>query len=106
MTIRGLQHRFHVDGRGYIVEVCGCGDHPAAEPVPTFDVIIYTCVPDELLDHEDGEPEKVVRRAFEHVHPLLPGQIDVHQWGEFPDKVYAWVCEHRAAAALRVHGAE
>ena len=103
-NIRDIQHRFQVNSRGYIVEVCGCGDHPVAEPVTTFDSIVYTCVPDDLLDHEDDEPEKVVRQVFEHVHPLLPAAIDVDQWGEFTDKVLAWVCEHRAAAALRDHG--
>jgi hypothetical protein len=101
--VRDLQHRFHVDGRNYIIEGC-CRCNRAAEPVPVFDTIIYACVSDELLDHEDDEPEKIVRAVFDQVHPLLPDAVDVDQWWEFEHRVHEWGCEHPAVTALREHG--
>jgi hypothetical protein len=101
-AISDSQHRFHVDGWNYIIEVCyRCG--PASEPVLVFDTIIYACVSDALLDHECNEPEKVVRHVFDQVHPLLPDAVDLDQWWEFEHRVHEWVCEHRAAGALRMH---
>jgi hypothetical protein len=80
MIIRDLQHRFEVDGRAVVVQVCACGEHPAPEPVPVFDSIIVIAAPEALAHHEDDEPEKIVRAVFDQVHPLMPAVMDVDAW--------------------------
>jgi len=101
MTIRDLQHRF--DGRAVIVQVCARGEHPAPEPVPLFDSIIVIAAPGAMADHEDDEPEKIVRAVFDQVHPLIPNAVDADAWWEFEHRVHEWLCEHRAAAPLLDH---
>ena len=98
-----LQYRFDIDGRAVVVEVCACGDHGKPEPVGVFDVILYSCVSDDLLDHEDDEPEKVVGSVVDHVKRFLPPGAHPEQLGGFSEAVYAWVCKHRAVAAMRAH---
>jgi hypothetical protein len=96
-------HRFHVDGRDYVVMVCGCADHADDDSLPGVERILFTCVPDKLLDHEDDAPEQVVGKVIEHVHAQLPAGIAAEDWSAFMNKVYGWVCAHRAAASLRDH---
>jgi hypothetical protein len=102
-TIRDLEHRFYVAGRDYLLQVCGCEHHPAPVSAGPFDVVLFECVPDELLDHEDDAPEKIVRDVIAHARKFMPDAIKPEQWEEFYNVVFEWVCEHRAAAATRDH---
>ena len=102
--IRDLQHRFRVRDNHYIVDLCGCGRHPAP---PEFNFLVlgalYICKPETLMDYEDDDPDKLVREIFDTVHPMVPAAVDVDQWWEFEHRVHKWVCDHRTAAALRDH---
>ena len=95
-------HRFHVGDKHYVV--CGCGSHPVP-PEYSFVVMgaLYVCKPEALMDYEDDDPDRLVREIFGYVHPMLPAAVDAYQWREFEHRVHEWVCEHRAAAAMRAH---
>jgi len=99
-SIRDLDYRFHMRGRAYNVQVCGCGSHPAPTASGASDVTLFTCVPDELLDHEDDDPYKIARDAIARVRKFLPHTVSEAEWEAFEEAVVDWVCEHRAAAAL------
>ena len=38
---RDLRHRFHVNRRAYVVDICGCDDHPVAVPVTTSNTYLH-----------------------------------------------------------------
>lgn len=101
--IRDLEYAFKVRTRDYVVQVRGCGSHPAPITDGPSDVTFYTCVPEELLDPEDDDPYKIARYAIAHVRKFLPPTISEADWEAFEEAVVEWVCEHRSAAALRDH---
>ena len=103
--IRDLEHRFHVSSRNYVLQVRGCGEHLAPVRAGPADVVLVECVPDELLDHEDDKSEKVVRDVIIHAKQYMPSAITAEQWHDFALAAHDWVCEHRAAAAIRDHEA-
>jgi hypothetical protein len=102
-TIRDLEHRFNLAGRDYVLQVCGCGEDPAPVSAGPADVVLFECVPDELLDHEDNSPDKIVGDVIDHAKQYMPSAITSEQWREFILAAQDWVCEHRAAAAIRDH---
>jgi hypothetical protein len=102
--IRDLEHRVNVAGRAYVLQVCVGAHSPTPVSAGPFDVMLFECVSEQLLDHEDDEPEKVLRQLIDDANPFMPDAITVKQWSEFSNKVYAWVCEHRAAASIRDQG--
>ena len=101
--IRDLEHRFNVAGRDYVLQVCGCGHHPAPVSAGPFDVMLVECVSEELLDHEDDSPDKIVADVMDHAKQYMRRAITSEQWKEFAHAAHDWVCEHRAAAAIRDH---
>jgi hypothetical protein len=101
--IRDLEHRFNADGRAYAVQVCGCGNHAAPVSGGPVDIVLFECVPDHVLDHEDDDPHAIVRLVTQHAKARLPASIPTEQWEEFANAVYEWVCEHRRAAADTAH---
>ena len=103
---RDLEHGFNVAGRKYVLQVCGCGHHPAPVSAGPFDVVLFECVPEELLDHEDDSPDKIVRDVVTHAKQYMPNAISPEQWHDFALAAHDWVCEHRAAAAIRDHEAD
>jgi hypothetical protein len=103
--IRDLEHRFRVDERIFTVQVCGCGSHPAPTSEGDADVVLFECVPESLLDHEDDEPHKIAHDVVNHAQRFLPSSIHQAQWDELHDAITDWVCEHRAAAANSAHEA-
>ena len=100
---RDLEHRFNVTGRDYVLQVCGCGKHPAPVTAGPADVVLFECVPEELLDHEDDSPDKVVSDVIAHAKKFMPDAITPEQWDEFAVAVDDWVCQHRVVAALASH---
>ncbi len=101
--IRDLEHRFNVAGRDYVLQVCGCGEHPAPVSAGPADVALFECVPEELLDHEDDSPDKIVGDVITQAKKFMPSAITSEQWQKFAEAATDWVCEHRAAASLRDH---
>ena len=103
IPVGDLEYRFDVDGHSYLIQICGCGGHPAAGTIGPAEVTLITCVREELLDHEDDDPNKVARDAVKHAKRLLPDPIPDEQWEGLYEAVVQWVCEHRAAAAIAHH---
>lgn len=101
--IPDLEHGFNVAGRNYVLQVCGCGHHVAPVSAGPSDVVLFECVAEELLDHEDDSPDKIVRDVIDHAKKFMPDAITPEQWDQFALVAYDWVCEHRAAASLRDH---
>ena len=101
VQIRDLEHRFNVAGCDYVLQVCGCGHHPAPVCAGPFDVMLVECVPEDLLDHEDDSPHKIVRDVITHAKQFMPSAITAEQWQEFAVAAHDWVCEHCAAASVR-----
>jgi hypothetical protein len=89
-----------------VLQVCGGGHHPAPVSAGPFDVMLVECVSEELLDHEDDSPDKIVRDVIEHAKKFMPSAITAEHWHEFAEAAHEWVCEHRAAAAIRHHEKE
>lgn len=99
--IRDLEHRLNVAGRDYVLQVCGGGRHPAPVSAGPLDVMLVECVSEELLDHDDNSPDKIVRDVIDHAKRYMPSAITSEQWAEFYEVAFQWVCKHRAAAAIR-----
>ena len=73
-AIRDLEHGFNVADRKYVLQVCGCGEHPAPVSAGPSDVVLFECVPEELLDHEDESPDKIVRYVIDHAKKFMPAR--------------------------------
>ena len=101
--IRDLERRFNVAGRDYVLQVCGFGEHPAPVSAGPSDVVLFECVREELLDHEDDSPDRIVRDLVMHAKQYMPNAISPEQWHDFTLAAHDWVCEHHAAAAIREH---
>lgn len=100
VNIRDIQHRFHVDGRTFVVEVCAPGRHPASVSVGPFDVHIAADVPANFDDYGDDEVESVVCHVADYVRPLIPSSVTQVEWELFKASVCSWVCTHRTAAMI------
>jgi hypothetical protein len=101
--IRDLEHRFNLDGRVYVAQVCSGATHTAA-PVfmRDFDIAVVTCASDELFDFDNDDPHFLAQRVVADISTRLPN-VSEAELAAFYDEVVVWICEHRRAAAETAH---
>ena len=100
MNNRDVQHRFHVDGRTYVVEVCAPSKQPAPISVGPFDVHIAADVPANFDDYGQEDVDDVVRHIVDYIRPLMPPSVSALELDAFSASVCGWVCTHRTALML------